>query len=601
MLVATAGWPTEAQAASFCNLVPTTTNEFLCQGTTSEYRPPEFTGDRVYTLRGAEITDRGFDITASDAGDITVFFDPTTSGGTITEATSGAEGGVIVDTNGGDLTLTAPIPAAGTFLHDIVANFTGVRLRTNSNGLVNANSYLPVTAGSDGYELEAETGAISATIGGPVAAGRHGILADTAGGDVTINVVHAAPSTVADITFNTGGSTIEGLVGGVVVRDSSGGGKGELSISAKAVIDNTITVDLGDDVTFVGMHDANFDPLDVHAGVHATSATARIGVILGNGVFVDPVDYGLHSVSGSAGVLTQLGYGNRIVVEDLDRDGLAIGLFAQSGAVDDSTPFDPTYPHAVAVVTGGGNQIDVAGNAVGTDNLLQAVAGIGAIAAPSGALDDGGLDASAVADGPSILVSLGAHDAGDGVMAGDQITVIGDGFVDSGNQLPIFGIAAALVPGEDDGGGGNPEIGPEAVALPDPNITVRSADASAVAPTHIFVGDDEDPNSDVSGDASMGIFALNQSSGDTLIELGAHTSITVVDNNDPILGTTAPIGVTGAVGILAEQGAASVANSFGIHVVAASDKDEPSGDIVIGVGADNHIDVTGGFGVCRPL
>lgn len=537
----------------------------ICSGTFADITPGGLTNDQVVTIQGVTVTTGG--IVIGTDSDLTLIFDPTFDGGNIAHLT---ESGIMMGSDGGDLTFTALAPAGGIAAHSIAAFRRGVEVSTGGDGTIEVDSALEIVDSLDGYELRTEAGSISATVRAPITTARAGIFAVSETGDIMIDVHHTAPDGQPDILFsNDGTRAIEDTAGILVARRGPRGGEDPTS---------TITVNVRDDVSIVGPFDAaTHGSVDTHSGIMVRPANARIGVILGDNTFIDPVDFGISSTSTTSGVLTRLGTGNTINVNDLNEDGLAIGIHAQSGAVDNTTAYDPiNYPHAVAVVTGGGNEINVVGTLADTGKAAAGdlIAGIAAIATPSesrGGPEFAAAEAEGEAVKSSILVSLGTHDGGDGIMAGDQVTVVGDGLPAFPALPSIYGVLAHHR-------GEGPNTGPA--------ITIRGDDASADTPTHIFVGDDG--IEDVTGDGSAGISAQNWGSAGTLIELGAHTYVTVVDNNESVDPDNGDRPVR-------------VGNSVGIHALSGFDEDGgddvPGGDISIGIGAYNHIDVTGGYGI----
>jgi hypothetical protein len=372
--------------------------------------------------------------------------------------TSTGGDGVNAFSNSGliDIDASGPIVAGGG--DGILAESLGGSVLINNDGLV--------TAAGTGIHAIIDGGAATIITGaGDIAGGgAGGILAETGAGGGTILITYDGD--VGSSGSNTTDSGIlgyiDGGVGSIVIVATgdvftdgagffgAGVGGASFATSGDVVVAFQGTMESGSVGIAAGIFDAANTGSATAIADHGSVITAgEVGVLatvagtgnalvtIGDNVTIDPEDFGVSDVSAGGDATVVAGANLTVLITDTDSDGVATGIYAESGRAADAAAGD----EAVEIGLGVNASITIDDGAGGDADGALGIGGV-AIGAAGSVLVQTGDDLSVTITGTN-SVGIGATSVG-----GDIAIVTGTGVID------IFASDALDAPGNFPGSAG---------------------------------------------------------------------------------------------------------------------------------------------------
>lgn len=360
---------------------------------------------------------------------------------------TGIDGGVGASSFGGGDVVVEVAGVNSDNGYGVAAQSVGGDLSVSVSDFINADT--------DGINVLSDSGDLSITSGGAISAGAFGIRAETntgtlgitlgggsvSGGDSGIRV--SVNGGGGDLDIRSANTFISGAGTGI---SASQAGLGDLSIS----VDNGV-VSAGDDgINAQILNAASTGDINILVDNGAAVVAGNVGVrafnvgaghatvTLGDGVLIDPDDYGVDIQSAGDATFTA-GSGVTVLVGNTDNDATAIGVNVISTAVANAAPGDPRVEVnagsnlTIAVDDGAGGEADgaIGINAVAFSNGTASVSLNLGVGLDMEIVGDNSVGINARADDGNIVL----------VTARGQISVTGGDGVDSAGT---FGFSAGI-------------------------------------------------------------------------------------------------------------------------------------------------------------
>jgi hypothetical protein len=536
----------------------------------------------------------GVDAEANDGGDIQVSM-------TATSTINATSAGIFALSNSGNVTVDGDgtITAAGGYGIYANSNTGSVVVNTAAGSLIDADNGYGIAAGV----FSAGGGSVTVTVDGDVgglgnAVGSDGVagVIFSAGNSSDINItvngdvyasgtgilgagVGGRSSGTGNVTVTANG-TVNSGASGVLAYITNAAGAGDASATATGTVvaagygvvavnagsgDATATAGAGSliDAGAVGVYaqastgDAFANANDLSTiiagttGVAAASTGGAATVTIGNGVAIDPDDYGVY-VSAATDATATVGNDVTVDINNTDADAIAYGVYAHSSAAADTALGDPSVE--VGIGTNFTATVDdgVGGEADGGIGVLAVNdgGGTGSVSVVIGS----GLNLDVVGDNAAgVVAQTGSGDITINLSAG-TIDVLGGDGVDSAGTLPGSAGIGALSTGGD--------------------ITITTSNLDITV-------------SNGAGLDTAGIYAETTGSGSILANMFGLSNSTITSNNGDGVSLHTVDGFIG-IGLNAYINAT---NGDGLHAEATG-----TGSISGGTGSPMVITVTGGDG-----